>query len=601
MRSRAPAGSRRLLRVEVRSARPLSESLQRQLREHMTQALGQPLLLQFEQDPSLIGGVLVQAGNAVVDASIARRLEQVRARLASSLGSISPAEASLSPGAIRRALDAVRSYTPTAVVEDVGTVVSMGDGVARVSGLPSAMAAELVTFKASIHGMVLDLDEDTVGCMVLGPGDRVTEGDTVSCTGAVADVPVGYELLGRVVNALGEPIDGKGPIPACERRPIESRSPGVADREPVSVPLQTGIMAIDALVPIGRGQRELIIGDRQTGKTSIAVDTIINQRRTGVLCVYVAIGQKASSIARTVSDLEEHDAMGHTIVVAAPAGDPAPLRYISPYAGCAMAEYFMYSGRDVLVVYDDLSKHAAAHREIALLLRRPPGREAYPGDIFYVHGRLLERAAKLSRERGGGSLTALPIIETLAGDISAYIPTNCISITDGQIFLETDLFFAGVRPAVNVGLSVSRVGGDAQIPAMREIASHLRLDLAQYRELAAFAQFGADLDRATKAQLTRGERIIEVLKQANHHIIPVEDQVILLSTLVGEGLDKVPVEETRRVATGFLAHVKEAYPGMMRRIRDTGTLGELAAELAYALERFRKDFPAVTVHHEEHA
>ncbi|MEW6106497.1 MAG: F0F1 ATP synthase subunit alpha, partial [Bacillota bacterium] len=356
-----------------------------------------------------------------------------------------------------------------------------------------------------------------------------------------------------------------------------------------------------AMVPIGRGQRELIIGDRQTGKTSIAVDAIISQRGSGVLCVYVAIGQKASSIAQTVSVLEEHGALPYTIVVAASASDPAPLQYIAPYAGCAMAEHFMYSGKDVLIVYDDLSKHAAAHREVALLLRRPPGREAYPGDVFYIHGRLLERAAKLSRERGGGSMTALPIVETLAGDVSAYIPTNTISITDGQIYLESDLFFSGVRPAVNVGLSVSRVGGDAQVPAMRELSSHLRLDLAQYRELSAFAQFGADLDKATQAQLHRGERIVEVLKQPNHEVLAVEEQVVMLFALSGEWLDDVPVDQTRWFVREFLVHVKEAYPSLMRRIRETGRIDEVRGDLGRALDAFKKDFAGVMGRHAESA
>lgn len=601
MRRKAHAARKKPLKVLARSARSLSPDLQQQLRAQLSESLGEPVLLHFEEDPGLLGGIVLQARNTVVDASLARRLDQLRVRLAAHLRSVGPGEAGLSPEAMKSALEAVRSYVPTAVVEDVGTVISVGDGVARVSGLPSAMAGELVVFKGGVQGMVLDLDMNVVGCILLGPGDRVAEGDLVRCTGTVTDVPVGYELLGRVVNALGEPVDGKGPILARQRRPIEWPAPGVADREPVSVPLQTGITAIDALIPIGRGQRELIIGDRQTGKTSIAVDAMISQKDTGVLCIYVAVGQKASSIAQTVGTLEDHGSLAHTIVVAAPASDPAPLQYIAPYAGCAMAEHFMYGGKDVLIVYDDLSKHAAAHREIALLLRRPPGREAYPGDIFYIHGRLLERAAKLSRQRGGGSMTALPIVETLAGDVSAYIPTNSISITDGQIFLERDLFFSGVRPAVNVGLSVSRVGGDAQIPAMRELAGHLRLDLAQYRELAAFAQFGADLDKTTQAQLRRGERIIEVLKQGNHEILPVEDQIVLLSTLAGDGLDDVPVDETRWFVHEFLVYVKKSYPGIMRRIREAGQLGELAGELARALEAFKRDFPGVTGRHEKSA
>ncbi|MCR4402459.1 MAG: F0F1 ATP synthase subunit alpha [Firmicutes bacterium] len=601
------------LRIMVRTARPLSSELGERIRTHAAEALGSPIAISFEHDPSLLGGIVFQLGNTVLDASTSRGLEELRARLDEHLrAAAGPAAGVATPAtptadvrptreAIRSAIRMVESQTPLPVVEEVGTVVAVGDGVARVSGLPSAMAGELVAFDGGGEGMVLDLDADQVGCIVFSGGEGLVEGTVVRCTGRVVDVPVGEELLGRMVTPLGEPLDGKGPILARSRRNIEGSAPGIADREPVSVPLQTGILAVDAMVPIGRGQRELIIGDRQTGKTSIAVDAIISQRGSGVLCVYVAIGQKASSIAQTVGVLEEHGALSYTIVVAASASDPAPLQYIAPYAGCAMAEHFMYGGRDVLVVYDDLSKHAAAHREVALLLRRPPGREAYPGDVFYIHGRLLERAAKLSKERGGGSMTALPIVETLAGDVSAYIPTNTISITDGQIYLESDLFFSGVRPAVNVGLSVSRVGGDAQLPAMRSLSSRLRLDLAQYRELSAFAQFGADLDKATQAQLRRGERIVEVLKQPNHEVLAIEDEIIVLFALSGEWLEDVPVDQARWFVREFLMRIKEERPALVRRIRETGRIDEVEGDLARALDVFKADLAGVMGRHAESA
>ncbi|MFN3413821.1 MAG: F0F1 ATP synthase subunit alpha, partial [Thermoanaerobaculum sp.] len=424
---------------------------------------------------------------------------------------------------LRRHLEGVATSVEMA---EVGTVVSVGDGIARVFGLDRVMAGEMVQFPHGVYGLALNLEEDSVGCVLLGESSAIKEGDEVRRTGKILSVPVGPGLVGRVVNPLGEPLDGKGPITATEYYPVERIAPGVVRRQPVKEPMQTGIKAIDAMIPIGRGQRELIIGDRQTGKTSVAVDTIINQKGKGVICIYVAIGQKRSTVAHVVKTLEDHGAMEHTIVVAATASEPAPLQYLAPYAGCAMGEYFLYNGQHALCVYDDLSKHAAAYREISLLLRRPPGREAYPGDVFYLHSRLLERAAKLRDDLGGGSLTALPIIETQAGDVSAYIPTNVISITDGQIFLETDLFYAGVRPAVNVGISVSRVGGNAQIKAMKKVAGTLRLELAQYRELAAFAQFGSDLDKATQRQLARGERLVELLKQDLHDTMPVELQVV---------------------------------------------------------------------------
>src|ERR687887_813834 len=441
--------------------------------------------------------------------------------------------------------DQIGSFAVDVDVAEVGTIVSIGDGIARVHGVERAMAGEMLEFPHGVFGIALNLEEDSVGAVLLGDFTEIKEGDEVKRTGRIISVPVGDELLGRVVNALGQPIDGKGPVTTKQFSPIERLAPGVVDRQPVKEPIQTGLKAIDGMVPIGRGQRELIIGDRQTGKTAVAVDTIINQRGKSVICIYNAIGQKQSTVAQVVRTLEEYDALSYTIVVAASASDPAPMLYISPYSACAIGEYFRDSGRHALVVYDDLSKHAQAYREISLLLRRPPGREAYPGDVFYLHSRLLERAAKLKNDLGGGSLTALPIIETQAGDLSAYIPTNVISITDGQIFLETDLFHQGVRPAINVGNSVSRVGGSAQIKAMKQVAGTLRLDLAQYRELAAFAQFGSDLDKATQDQLTRGARLVEVLKQPQYEPLAVEKQVIIIYAATNGYVDAVPVESVR--------------------------------------------------------
>jgi F-type H+-transporting ATPase subunit alpha len=430
-------------------------------------------------------------------------------------------------------------------VSEVGTVVSVGDGIARVYGLDRVMAGELVQFPHDIAGLALNLEEDNVGVVLLGEASAIKEGDEVKRTGKIMSVPVGQALVGRVVNPLGVPIDGKGPINTTEFYPIERLAPGVVDRKPVKEPLQTGLKAVDAMIPIGRGQRELIIGDRQTGKTAVAVDTIINQKGKDVICVYVAIGQKKSTVAQVVRTLEENGAMDYTIVVNASASDPAPMQYLAPYGGCAMGEYFLYNGKHALVIYDDLSKHAAAYREISLLLRRPPGREAYPGDVFYLHSRLLERAAKMADEKGGGSLTALPIIETQAGDVSAYIPTNVISITDGQIFLETDLFHSGVRPAINVGISVSRVGGSAQVRSMRTVSGTLRLDLAQYRELAAFSQFGSDLDKVTQAQLNRGRRLVEILKQGQYQPMRIGLQTASVYAGVKGFLDNLAIDAVR--------------------------------------------------------
>ena len=476
-------------------------------------------------------------------------------------------------------------------VYDVGTVIQVGDGIARAHGLENCMAGELLEFSNGVMGMALNLEENNVGIVILGPYQDIREGDQVRRTGRIMEVPVGEELIGRVVNPLGQPLDGKGPIRTTKTRPVESPAPSVMDRRSVHEPLQTGIKAIDAMIPIGRGQRELIIGDRQTGKTTIAIDAIINQKDSGVICIYVAIGQKQSTVASVVETLRRYGAMDYTIVVTASASEPAPLLYLAPYAGCAMGEYFMYNGKHVLVVYDDLSKQAAAYREMSLLLRRPPGREAYPGDVFYLHSRLLERAAKLNDELGGGSLTALPFIETQAGDVSAYIPTNVISITDGQIFLESDLFYAGQRPAINVGISVSRVGGAAQIKAMKKVAGSLRLDLAQYRELAAFAQFGSDLDKATQARLNRGARTMEILKQGVHQPMPVEKQVVSIFTAVRGFLDDIPVQDVLRFEKEFLAFVDANHPEIFQSIRDTKDLTpENEQALIAAIEKFKKTF-----------
>jgi len=483
----------------------------------------------------------------------------------------------------------IANYKAEIEIADVGTVITVGDGIARVHGLEKAMAGELLEFQNGVMGMVLNLESDNVGVIILGAFRDIKEGDTVKRTGRVMEVPVGEALLGRVVNPLGQPIDGLGPIATTEFRPIENNAPGVMARKSVHEPLQTGIKAIDSMVPIGRGQRELIIGDRQTGKTSVALDTIINQKGNGMICIYVAIGQKQSTVAGVVETLRKHGALDYTIVVSATASDPAPLLYLAPYAGVTMGEYFMYKGGHVLCIYDDLSKQAAAYRELSLLLRRPPGREAYPGDVFYLHSRLLERAAKLSDELGAGSLTALPFIETQGSDVSAYIPTNVISITDGQIFLETDLFNAGQRPAVNAGISVSRVGGAAQIKAMKKVAGPLRLDLAQYRELAAFAQFGSDLDKATQARLTRGERVVEILKQPSYQPMPVEKQVISIFAATKGFLDEIAVEDVRRFEKELLAFIDSNKPQLFEHIRTTNELPD-EKELGAAIEEFTKGF-----------
>jgi proton translocating ATP synthase, F1 alpha subunit len=476
-------------------------------------------------------------------------------------------------------------------VSEVGTVVSVGDGIARVYGLDRVMAGELVQFPHDIAGLALNLEEDNVGVVLLGEASAIKEGDVVKRTGKIMSVPVGPALVGRVVNPLGVPIDGKGPINTTEFYPIERLAPGVIDRKPVKEPLQTGLKAIDAMIPIGRGQRELIIGDRQTGKTAIAVDTIINQKGKNVICVYVAVGQKKSTVAQVVRTLEENEAMEYTIVVNASASDPAPLQYLAPYGGCAMGEYFLYNGKHALVIYDDLSKHAAAYREISLLLRRPPGREAYPGDVFYLHSRLLERAAKMADEKGGGSLTALPIIETQAGDVSAYIPTNVISITDGQIFLETDLFHSGVRPAINVGISVSRVGGSAQVRSMRTVSGTLRLDLAQYRELAAFAQFGSDLDKVTQAQLNRGRRLVEILKQGQYQPMRIGLQTVSVYAGVKGFLDNLAVDSVRPFETALHQYLSDEKGDVIDRLESAPKFdAELEGALRDAITEFKGQY-----------
>ncbi|MBO4953037.1 MAG: F0F1 ATP synthase subunit alpha [Lachnospiraceae bacterium] len=485
----------------------------------------------------------------------------------------------------------IKNYETKLETSDVGTVIQVADGIARIHGLENAMQGELLEFPCEVYGMVMNLEEDNVGSVLLGDHKNINEGDIVKTTGRVVEVPVGDAMLGRVVNALGQPIDGKGPIATTKSRQIERVASGVISRKSVDTPLQTGIKAIDAMVPIGRGQRELIIGDRQTGKTAIAIDTIINQKGQGVNCVYVAIGQKASTVANIVKTLTEYGAMAYTTVVASTASDLAPLQYIAPYAGCAIGEEWMENGKDVLVVYDDLSKHATAYRTLSLLLRRPPGREAYPGDVFYLHSRLLERAAKLSDALGGGSLTALPIIETQAGDVSAYIPTNVISITDGQIYLETEMFNSGFRPAVNAGLSVSRVGGAAQIGAMKKLASPIRVELAQYRELAAFSQFGSELDEDTRNQLAQGERIKEILKQPQYKPMPVEKQVVIIYAATRKYLLDIEVDRILEFESGLFEYISTKYPDIFEKIREEKKLSdELEDALKKAITEFKETF-----------
>ncbi|WP_066895783.1 F0F1 ATP synthase subunit alpha [Clostridium nigeriense] len=485
----------------------------------------------------------------------------------------------------------IERYEKEIKTVDSGTIIQIGDGIARVYGLDDCMEGELLEFPNNVFGMALNLEQDNVGCVLLGSEEGIREGDIVKRTNKIVEVPVGEELLGRVVNSLGEPIDGKGPINNAGYRPIEVPAPSIIDRSSVNEPLQTGIKAIDSMIPIGKGQRELIIGDRQTGKTAIAVDTILNQKGKDVICIYVAIGQKQSTVANIVNTLEEFGALDYSIIVGGTASESAPLQYLAPYAGCSMGEYFMHKGKDVLIIYDDLSKHAVAYRTMSLLLRRPPGREAYPGDVFYIHSRLLERAAKLSKENGGGSLTALPIIETLAGDVTAYIPTNVISITDGQIFLESDLFHSGQRPAVNAGISVSRVGGNAQIKAMKQVSGTLRLELAQYRELESFAQFGSDLDKDSKKRLEKGKRLVEVLKQDQYSPMDVEKQIVILYAIVNDFLSDIKVNDVRRFESELLEYMDTHNRDLLRKIVEVKTLtDEIKSELENSIVEFKKLF-----------
>jgi len=580
------------VQIEVSSARPLTAAEQDLVREKLVLLHpGGRITVNMRVDPDLIGGMVVKVGDHIFDGSLRGRLEALKGRLLAHKPDEEVLEFARLPDLLEQLKADLTAAPPPIGIENIGVVTGVGDGIAIVEGLSEAAVGEIVEFPHGVQGTVLDLDRERVSCILLGSEARLKEGEQARRTGRILQVPVGSELLGRVINPLGVPLDGKGPIRARDRRPLENNAPGVVERQPVSVPLQTGLKAVDALVPIGRGQRELIIGDRGTGKTAIAIDTIINQRDKDVICIYVAIGQKASSVARTIASLRAAGALDYSIIVAATASDPPSLQYYAPYAGCAIGEYFMYQGRHVLVVYDDLSKHAIAYRTISLLLKRPPGREAYPGDIFYLHSRLLERAAQLTPEMGGGSLTALPIIETQAGDISSYIPTNVISITDGQIYLDEELFFAGVRPAVRVGLSVSRVGGNAQIKAMRQVAGHLRLDLAQYRELAAFAKFGSDLDRETRAKLDRGERVVEVLKQPQYQPQAVEEQVMILYAAVNGYLDDIRLDAIKNFEHHLLHYLQVEHREIGRSIAATGQLTpETEQALAAAITTFKGNF-----------
>lgn len=579
-----------LLDVKVTTAKKLTVDEYQSISVILTEKLGREIFLNKQVDPSILGGIIVQVGDKVYDASALRKLKKMEVVM----NGIDIHDYSLDkPEAMTDAISAkLENYNVDADLEEVGIVEKIGDGIATVIGMKNAMAGEMVELPHNVSGMVLNLNPDTVGIVLMGGETKIKEGDLVRRTGRIMDVPVGEALLGRVVSATGLPIDGKGEIAAAEYRPVESPAHGIADRQSVDTPLQTGIKCIDALVPIGRGQRELIIGDRGTGKTAVAIDTIINQKGLGVICIYVAIGQKASNVARIVRTLEQHGAMEYTIIVAATAADSAPLQYLAPYAGVTMGEYFMDQGKDVLCVYDDLSKHAVAYRAMSLLLRRPPGREAYPGDVFYLHSRLLERAAKLNNtELKGGSITALPIIETLAGDVGGFIPTNVISITDGQIFLESELFYSGIRPAINSGLSVSRVGGAAQIKAMKSVAGTLRLDLAQYRELAAFAQFASDLDKATKAQLDRGQRLTELLKQGQYCPLPVEKQVMAIYLGTKGYLDDVAVKDVTRCEKEFLDFMDANHPEIGSDIRSSKKISdENEAALKKAIAEFKETF-----------
>ncbi|MBQ3540776.1 MAG: F0F1 ATP synthase subunit alpha [Phascolarctobacterium sp.] len=584
---------RELLDVKVTTAKKLTVDEYQSISAILTEKLGREIFLNKKVDPSILGGIIVQVGDKVYDASALRKLKKMEVVM----NGIDIHDYALDkPEAMADAISAkLENYNVDADLEEVGIVEKIGDGIATVIGMKNAMAGELVELPHGVSGMVQNLNQDSVGIVLMGGETAIKEGDLVRRTGRIMEVPVGEALLGRVVSAIGAPIDGKGAIAAAEYRPVESPAHGIADRQSVDTPLQTGIKCIDALVPIGRGQRELIIGDRGTGKTAVAIDTIINQKGLGVICIYVAIGQKASNIARIVRTLEQHGAMEYTIIVAATAADSAPLQFLAPYSGVTMAEYFMDQGKDVLCVYDDLSKHAVAYRAMSLLLRRPPGREAYPGDVFYLHSHLLERAAKLNSiaPLKGGSVTALPIIETLAGDVGGFIPTNVISITDGQIFLESELFYSGIRPAINSGLSVSRVGGSAQIKAMKSVAGTLRLDLAQYRELAAFAQFASDLDKATKAQLDRGQRLTELLKQGQYCPLPVEKQVMAIYLGTKGYLDDVAVKDVTRCEKEFLEFMDANHPEVGADIKATKKISDENEEaLKNAIAEFKETFVA---------
>ena len=572
------------LDISIKSAQPLSDEEMKKLTQIICETF---ISCHNEVDTDVIGGVRMQVGDTVYDGTLAHTLDRLSQDVEDNTRQSDSQMRSIADG-IKQQLEKVNGDID---VFQTGEVLTLGDGICRVSGLADVMAGEMLEFPGGLKGMVQDLDKNNVGVVLLGPFGHLQEGDSVRRTGRIVEVPVGDALVGRVVDAMGSPIDGKGPIKTDSFRPVESPAPSVLARQPVSVPMQTGLKAIDALVPIGRGQRELIIGDRQTGKTAIALDAIINQKGEDVICIYVAIGQKESTVASVVEKLRSHGAMDYTIVVAATASEPAPMLYIAPYAGAAMGEYFMYKGKDVLVIYDDLSKQAAAYRELSLLLQRPPGREAYPGDVFYLHSRLLERAARLNEESGGGSMTALPIIETQAGDISAYIPTNVISITDGQIFLESDLFHSGVRPAINVGLSVSRVGGAAQLGAMKQVAGRLRVDLAQYRELASFAQFGSDLDKSTRDTLHRGARMTEVLKQGQYAPMSAADQVIAIFAVSEGYADDLELSDIARFESELIDYVNRSYPEFQDEVLSGKKLSaEQQAKLKECIVNFKKTF-----------
>lgn len=572
------------LDISIKSAQPLSDEEMKKLTQIICETF---ISCHNEVDSDVIGGVRMQVGDTVYDGTLAHTLDRLSQDVEDNTRQSDSQMRSIADG-IKQQLEKVNGDID---VFQTGEVITLGDGICRVSGLADVMAGEMLEFPGGLKGMVQDLDKNNVGVVLLGPFGHLQEGDSVRRTGRIVEVPVGDALIGRVVDAMGSPIDGKGPIKTDSFRPVESPAPSVLSRQPVSVPLQTGLKAIDALVPIGRGQRELIIGDRQTGKTAIALDAIINQKGKDVICIYVAIGQKESTVSSVVEKLRSHGAMDYTIVVAATASEPAPMLYIAPYAGAAMGEYFMYNGKDVLIVYDDLSKQATAYREISLLLQRPPGREAYPGDVFYLHSRLLERAARLNAESGGGSMTALPIIETQAGDISAYIPTNVISITDGQIFLESDLFHSGVRPAINVGLSVSRVGGAAQLGAMKQVAGRLRVDLAQYRELASFAQFGSDLDKSTRDTLHRGARMTEVLKQGQYVPMSAADQVIAIFAVSEGYADDLELSDVARFESELIDYVNRSYPEFQGEVLSGKNLSaDQQAKLKECIVNFKKTF-----------